>query len=94
MTSWGRNGELGFELYDHKSDKEELINLASQIEYKRVFDSLKIVLQKRVADAQLKPSDLGRQFEKVNELQKAPNITYRDLHDAKGKRTYFKPADE
>ena len=47
-----------------------------------------------MADAQLKPSDLGRQFEKVNELQKAPNITYRDLHDAKGKRTYFKPADE
>ena len=94
MTSWGENGELGFELYDHKSDKEELINLASQIEYKRVFDSLKIVLQKRVADAQLKPSDLGRQFEKVNELQKAPNLTYGDLYDAKGKRTYFKPADE
>ena len=94
LTSWGENGELGFELYDHQRDKQELINLASKVGYKGVVDSLKIVLQKRVADARLKPNSLGRQFEKVNELQKAPNLTYGDLHDSKGKRTYFKPMDE
>ena len=94
LTQWGKNGLLGYELYDHESDKEELINLASQTAYRKIFDSLKIVLQNRVADARLKPNDLGRQFEKVNELQKAPNLTYGDLHDSKGKRTYFKPLDE
>ncbi len=94
LTSWGENGELGFELYDHQRDKQELINLASKVGYKGVVDSLKFVLQKRVADARLKPNGLGRQFEKVNELQKAPNLTYGDLHDSKGKRTYFKPMDE
>ena len=94
LTQWGKNGLLGYELYDHESDKEELINLASQTAYRKIFDSLKIVLQNRVADARLKPNDLGRQFEKVNELQKAPNLTYGDLHDSKGKRTYLKPLDE
>ena len=27
LTKWGKNGELGYELYDHKNDKNELNNL-------------------------------------------------------------------
>ena len=33
LTQWGINGINGYELYDHKSDKNELINLASNPEY-------------------------------------------------------------
>ena len=31
LTQWGSNGELGYELYDNKSDKNELINLPEQL---------------------------------------------------------------
>ena len=94
LTQWGKNGILGYELYDHQSDREELTNLASQSAYKVIFDSLKTVLKDRIANAQLKPNGLGRQYENINELQKAPNITYGDLYDSQGKRIYLKPTDE
>ena len=29
LTKWGENGDLGYELYDHSVDKDELINLAN-----------------------------------------------------------------
>ncbi|RCL71503.1 MAG: DUF4976 domain-containing protein [Flavobacteriales bacterium] len=94
LTQWGKNGIIGYELYDHQSDREELTNLASHSAYKVIFDSLKTVLKDRIANAQLKPNGLGRQYENINELQKAPNITYGDLHDSQGKRIYLKPTDE
>lgn len=94
LTQWGKNGIKGYELYDHQSDREELTNLASQSAYKVIFDSLKTVLKDRIANAQLKPNGLGRQYENINELQKAPNITYGDLYDSQGKRIYLKPTDE
>ena len=94
LTQWGKNGIIGYELYDHQSDREELTNLASQSAYKVIFDSLKTVLKDRIANAKLKPNGLGRQYENINELQKAPNITYGDLYDSQGKRIYLKPTDE
>ena len=48
LTKWGVNGELGYELYDHKIDKNELINLASNQEYREVMDTLKTLINQRL----------------------------------------------
>tara|TARA_B000000441_G_C21416096_1_gene163120 strand:- start:133 stop:342 length:210 start_codon:yes stop_codon:yes gene_type:complete len=56
---------LGYELYDHKYDKEELNNLASNINYKTTKDSLIIVINKRIVQARKKPVGLGEQFEPI-----------------------------
>ena len=93
ITKWGENGELGYELYDHNNDKEELINLANDRNYLPILDSLKKEIDFRIADARLKPKGVGRQFEQES-YKKAPNITPGDLFDKNGKRVYFKPADE
>ena len=90
LTKWGSNGELGYELYDHENDKNELINLASNQDYNEVIDSLKLVIEQRIAEASIKPEGLGRQFENAKPIPKAGNITFGDIHDANGKRTYLK----
>ena len=90
ITKWGSNGELGYELYDHEKDKNELINLASNQDYNEVIDSLKLVIEQRIAEASIKPEGLGRQFENAKPIPKAGNITFGDIHDANGKRTYLK----
>jgi arylsulfatase A-like enzyme len=71
LTKWGSNGELGYELYDHKSDKNELINLARSQDYSEVMDSLKLVIEQRIAEASIKPIDLGRQFKNAKPVPKA-----------------------
>ena len=93
ITKWGENGELGYELYDHNTDKEELINLSNDPNYLPILDSLKNEIDFRIADARIKPKGVGRQFEQES-YKKAPNITPGDLFDKNGKRVYFKPADE
>ena len=35
--------------YDHKNDKNELINLASNLEYRDVMDTLKALINQRIA---------------------------------------------
>jgi hypothetical protein len=90
LTKWGSNGELGYELYDHKNDKEELINLSSNQDYSEVMDSLKLVIEQRIADASIKPKNLGRQFENAKSMYKAKNITFGDIHDVNGEIMYFK----
>ena len=90
LTKWGSDGELGYELYDHKNDKNELINLASNQDYNQVMDSLKMVIEQRIADASIKPKDLGRQFENAKPMFKAKNITFGDIHDSNGEVSYFK----
>ena len=90
LTKWGGNGELGYELYDHKNDKEELINLASNQDYNEVMDSLKLVIEQRIADASIKPKNLGRQFENAKSMYKAKNITFEDIHDVNGEIMYYK----
>ena len=90
LTRWGSNGELGYELYDHKKDKNELINLASNQDYNEVIDSLKLEIEQRIADASTKPKSLGRQFENANPMFKAKNITFKDIHDTNGEIIYFK----
>ena len=90
ITKWGANGELGYELYDHKNDEKELLNLASNQAYKTVMDSLKQVLDQRIFEASVKPDGLGRQIDNAKTVPKAKNITFGDLHDAQGKRIYLK----
>ena len=86
MTKWGKEGELGYELYDHFYDREELINLVSDSAYAEIKDSLSIALDLRIAQANVKPDGLGRQFENAKQLPKAKNITYGDLLDESGKK--------
>ena len=90
LTKWGKNGELGYELYDHKNDKNELINLASNQDYGEVMDSLKVVIEQRIADASIKPKGLGRQFENAKPMFKVKNITFGDTHTVNGKINYIK----
>ena len=93
LTKWGENGELGYELYDHKNDKEELKNLVSNPNYSLLLDSMKIEIDIRIANAKLKPKGVGRQFEQES-YRKAPNLTHGDIYNKNGKRIYFKPADK
>lgn len=58
FTQWGYNGVLGFELYDHKFDKEELKNLTEVESYKFIKDSLTNVLSKRIVEAKKQPKGL------------------------------------
>ena len=92
LTKWGENGELGYELYDHMYDKNELINLANDPKYLIIIDSLKKAIDLRIENARLKPSGLGRQFEQrtYNRIKYTPG----DIYDANGKRIYFKPSNE
>ena len=90
LTKWGSNGEFGYELYDHKNDKNELINLSSNKDYSEVMDSLKLLIEQRIADASIKPEGLGRQFENAKPMYKAKNITFGDIHDINGEINYFK----
>ena len=90
LTKWGQNGELGYELYDHKNDKNELVNLASHKDYNEVMDSLKLMIEKRINDASNKPEGLGRQIENAKSMYKAKNITFGDIHDINGEIIYSK----
>ena len=54
------------------------------------MDSLKIVLEQRISLASIEPDGLGRQIENAKAMPKAKNITFGDLHDKQGKRTYLK----
>ena len=93
LTKWGENGELGYELYDHRNDKEELKNLVSNPNYSSLLDSMKTEIEIRIANAKLKPKGVGRQFEQKS-YRKAPNLTHGDIYNKNGKRIYFKPANE
>ena len=63
LIRWTYDDEIQYELYDHNYDKEETKNLAKDIRYKKILDSLNITLNKRVEEARKKPNGLGRQFE-------------------------------
>lgn len=63
LTQWGENGSMGYELYDHDVDSEEMNNLAENANYQDVKDSLIDVINKRITNARTKPEGLGNQFE-------------------------------
>ena len=90
ITKWGENGELGYELYNHLEDHQELNNLANDTSKFIILDSLKKIIDDRINDVNTIPDGIGRQFINAKALNKAPNLTFGDLHNEKGKRTYFK----
>tara|TARA_A100001011_G_scaffold400840_1_gene519659 strand:+ start:8490 stop:9959 length:1470 start_codon:yes stop_codon:yes gene_type:complete len=74
LTQWGRNGVLGIELYDHIYDKEELNNLSNDKSYKKIKDSLIVVINRRIAEARKIPVGLGEQIENAREWKEPPTI--------------------
>ena len=65
LNRWSHKNLFKYELYDHKDDKDELINLVNDKQYTKVFDSLKQVIEKRVVEARKYPKGLGRQLDNV-----------------------------
>lgn len=59
-TEWGTNGSDGAELYDHKTDSVEMVNLAGKSEHKKTVTRLSKVLRKRIAQAQKAPTGIKR----------------------------------
>jgi len=57
-TEWGENGSLGAELYDHKTDPEELDNLADSTASETIVRRLSKRLQARIAEARQRPTGL------------------------------------
>ena len=63
LIRWTYDDEIHHELYDHKFDKDENINLVKNTGYQDTLDFLKLTLNKRIEGARKKPNGLGRQFE-------------------------------
>ena len=68
LNRWFFNGSYEYELYDHKFDSEELLNLAQKRSYMSVRDSLSLVLSERVKQARKKPNGIGRQFNNIKPI--------------------------
>lgn len=57
-TEWGQKGSEGRELYDHKSDPEELNNLAGNPAHEKLIKRLAALLHDRIANANRTPGEL------------------------------------
>ena len=57
-SAWGKDGELGAELYDRQADPEEMVNLAGQAKMAEVEGKMKILLEQRVETAGKRPGRL------------------------------------
>ena len=94
LTKWDINGDFQYELYDHEFDKEELNNLVLDSSYSLIRDSLIQTINRRIIQADMKPEGIGRQIENVKPTPRITNVTYGDIHNENGKRTYLKPITE
>ena len=94
ITRWNGEDEAEWEFYDRSADPVEMRNLVSEGTAPHPFDSLRVILESRVAEAQQKPQGLGRQFANAQPAHKAPNITPGDQFDEQGRQTYFKPKSD
>ncbi len=63
-TEWGPDGKDGAELYDHKTDPKEMVNLANRPESEKRIVNLSRLLRRRIAEAQRAPKGLKRIEEK------------------------------
>ncbi|MDF1811906.1 MAG: sulfatase [Verrucomicrobiales bacterium] len=63
-TEWGEDGNLGNELYDHETDKDEMKNLAGDPQFETLVKELSARLQERIAESKSRPEGLQQiQFE-------------------------------
>ena len=92
IIKWGEDTGTDFELYDHRTDSKELQNLARDSSHSGLLDSLRAALEIRAIELKEKPEGLGRQFEDIPPMIRAPNITRGDSIDAEGHITYSKTA--
>lgn len=81
-TEWGDAGSEGNELYDHDSDPQELVNLASRDEYAETIASLSKQLRTRITEARRAPK--GVKQLRYDDKRRVPN---RDYSAAKAKRS-------
>ena len=65
-------------------------NLANDTSKFKILDSLKKIIDARINEVNKVPDGIGRQFINAKAINKAPNLTFGDLHNEKGKRIYFK----
>lgn len=93
ITKWGEDATTDFELYDHRTDSQELQNLARDSAHSELLDSLRVALELRATELSKKPEGLGRQFEDIRPMFRAPNITRGDSIDVEGHLTYSKTAE-
>jgi arylsulfatase A-like enzyme len=91
LTKWDINGDFQYELYDHKFDEEELNNIVLDSNYTLIRDSLIQTINNRIIEANMKPNGIGRQIENVKQHPRIINVTYGDIHNENGKRTYLQP---
>ena len=94
LTKWDINGDFQYELYDHKFDEQELNNLALDSSYSSICDSLIQTINLRIAQADIKPEGLGRQIENVKPMPRITNVTYGDIYNENGNRTFLKLINE
>lgn len=64
-TEWGANASLGRELYDHKTDPQEMVNLANDESRAATLRELSEVLRKRIADANRVPPGIKQNTRRV-----------------------------
>ena len=57
-SAWGPDGEQGAELYDCQADPQEMVNLAGQQQTATAEAEMRVLLQKRIAQARLVPKGL------------------------------------
>ena len=60
LNLWGENGSLGTELYDRKTDPEEMHNLANDPTQAKRIKQLTKQLDKCIAQANVVPENLER----------------------------------
>ena len=65
LTQWNYKDSLYYELYNHRNDSDELNNVADNILFKDVRDSLKQVIRGRISEAKKYHTGLGRQIDNV-----------------------------
>ncbi len=65
-TAWGEEGQQGCELYDHRSDPQELKNLAEHPDYQEQASELAAELQRRIAQAVIPPKGIVQNNIEIN----------------------------
>ena len=74
ITRWGDGGSLGWELYDHSIDPEELNNVAADEAYMETFDSLRCLLMQADSACHLVPLAAGKRINDVKPIPRTPPL--------------------
>ncbi len=68
ITIWGKDGQAGVELYDHRTDPAEMVNVAGQQDYQQIQDALFVRIKERIAQARLAPQGQQRVVGKIERM--------------------------